>query len=242
MDPKRNEVVMGRRVNQAAGAVLVLVLVLVAAALVSGWGVSQAIAQQAGTEEQAPPQEAASLGPLAPFLLYGQEADSPWIGETDGNGYRLINPDAPDAITYFFVGSPPETHGKRTAEIKTVILQGDGKAGLLYGYQQEPRQYHLFVVDAQGTATIFHRPPEGGLNELMSTQLQDPDQPDDQPAGPKVVTLKLVEDGNSLTAFINDTQIGQLQTPHLGRGDIGIAAAGLIDGLFLDFKLQNAGQ
>lgn len=214
----------------------------IAVALTWGVGTGSALAQDAPVEETSPTQEAVSLGPLAPFLLYGEDDNGPWIGETDGNGYRLINPDDPDAITYFFAGSPPETHGKRTAEIKTVILQGDGKAGLLYGYQQEPRQYHLFVVDAQGTATIFHRPPEGGLNELMSTQLEDPDQPDDQPAGPKVVTLKLVEDGNSLTAFINDTQIGQLQTPHLGRGDIGIAAVGLIDGLFLDFKLQNAGQ
>ncbi len=226
---------MGRQLNRAAS-------VMVAAALLaSAWSASHTIAQPAATEEAAPPKEAASLGPLAPYLLYGQEADSPWIGETDGNGYRLINPNDPDAITYFYVGTPPDTHGKRTAEIKTVILQGDGKVGLLYGYQQEPRQYHLFVVDAQGTATIYQRPPEGGLNELMSTSLQDPNPPDGQPAGPKVVTLKLVEDGNSLTAFVNDTQIGQLQTPHLGRGDLGIAAVGLIDGLFLDFNVQTPG-
>lgn len=228
---------MGRHLNRAIKCMGVAVVMVA-----SGWGASHAIAQQAPAEEQAPPKEAASLGPLAPFLLYGEEADSPWIGETDGNGYRLINPDDPGAITYFFVGTPPQTHGQRTAEIKTVILQGDGKVGLLYGYQQDPRQYHLFVIDAQGTASIFHRPPEGGLNELMSTQLQDPDQPDGQPAGPTVVTLKLVEDGNSLTAFVNDTQIGQLQTPDLGRGELGIAAWGLIDGLFLDFKLQNAGE
>lgn len=188
-------------------------------------------------ETQAPA-EAASLGPLAPFLLYGEEADSPWIGETDGNGYRLINADDPDAITYFFLGTAPESNGKRTLEVKTVLLQGDGKAGLLYGFRDNPKEYYLLVVNAEGLVQVFHRPPEGGLIEAMSANLE---RDDGQAAGPVVVTLRIVEDGDTAQVVVNDAKIGTLQGPTVGNGDIGIGAAGRLDALFLDFKLTTAG-
>ncbi|MEM1107706.1 MAG: hypothetical protein AAGH99_03355 [Planctomycetota bacterium] len=188
--------------------------------------------------EQAPPPEAKSLGVLAPFLLYGPDPDGPWIGETDGNGYRLINPDDPDPITYFYVESPPDELGRRTIEVKTVMLQGDGRAGLLYGLEQNPKEYFLLVVNAAGRVQVLHRTPNDGIVEAMSANLQ---RDDGQAAGPAVLTLRIVESGDTAEVFVNDTKIGGLQGPAVGRGGVGIGAAGIVDTLFLDFKVKAAG-
>lgn len=185
-------------------------------------------------------EQAKSLGSLAPYLLYGQEDNSPWIGETDGSSYRLINSDDPDAITYFFVGTPPENDGRRTISIRTCVLQGDGKVGLFYGYREQPKQYYLFVLDATGLLQMFHRPPEGGLVEAFHAKLQGNTPEDGKPAGPLVVTLKLVESGNTAAAFVDDVKVGEIQGPTVGKGDVGIAGVGRIDGLFVDFALQTA--
>lgn len=202
-------------------------------------------AQPAGDTDEAdeapaaPAQEAASLGPLAPFLLYGEDDDGPWIGETDGNGYRLINPDDPDPIIYFYSAGDPRDHGRRTIEIKTVILQGDGKAGLLYGLRQDPTEYFLLVIDAEGRVQVLHRTPNDGINEALSANLQRDGGDAD---GPVVVTLRIVEAGDTAEVFVNDAKIGTLQGPAVGQGDVGIGAAGRLDALFLDFKLESAGE
>lgn len=214
------------------------ILFLVMAMLILGLAAGHAGAQD-GEEEPAPPQEAASLGVLAPYLLYGQDPDGPWIGETDGNGYRLINPDAPDPITYFFVGTAAEDHGKRTIEVKTVILQGDGMAGLVYGLQQDPKEYFLLVIDAEGRIQVLHRTPNDGINQALSANLQRDGGDAD---GPVVVTLRIVEAGDTAEVFVNDARIGTLQGPTVGQGDVGIGAAGRLDALFLDFKLESAGE
>ncbi|MEM6551012.1 MAG: hypothetical protein AAF750_02560 [Planctomycetota bacterium] len=185
-----------------------------------------------------PAKTAASMGPLANTLLYGQEDQGPWQGQTDGNGYRLINPVDPDAITYFYLNSPPQALGQRTAEVKTALIQGDGSTGLIYGFANQPKQYFLYLIDRQGQLRILHRFPEGGFNELFSARLQV-DGEDAEPAGPRLVTLRLVEDAGSVTAFLNDSKLHTFNAP--AQGGIGIAAAGRVDGLFLDFKLQNPG-
>ncbi|MBB6429468.1 hypothetical protein [Algisphaera agarilytica] len=195
-------------------------------------------AQPAGEEEA--PQEAASMGVLAPFLLYGEEPDGPWIGQTDGNGYRLINPDDPDAITYFFVGTKPEADGKRTFSAKVAVLQGDGKIGLFYGYQENPKEYYLLVLDSSGLLQMYHRLPEGGIVEAFNVTLEGNTDENGNPAGLMVVTLKIVEDGNSAKAYVDDVEVGTLQGPAIGTGGIGIAGFGRVDGLFLDFDLKIA--
>ncbi|MEM9881908.1 MAG: hypothetical protein AAF800_03190 [Planctomycetota bacterium] len=206
---------------------------LAAVCLALGW-VAPAPAQNT-------PQQAKSLGPLAEFLLYGEDPDGPWIGQTDGNGYRLLNPDDEGAITYFFLQPPPADDGKRTVEVTAVVLQGDGLAGLFYGYTEQPKQYHLVTVDGGGQVTVFHRPPEGGLNRVFGAKIENPDNPGQGPAGPVPITLRLVEKGATASVVVNDTTVGTIDGPGAGSGGLGIAAAGRIDTLFLDFKLGAVG-
>ncbi|MEM6458534.1 MAG: hypothetical protein AAF710_03990 [Planctomycetota bacterium] len=187
------------------------------------------------------PQQAKSLGPLAEFLLYGDDPDGPWIGQTDGNGYRLINPDDEGAITYFYLQPPPADDGKRTLEVTTVVLQGDGMAGLLYGFTEQPKQYHLVTVDAGGQVTVFHRPPEGGLSRVFGAMIERNDAGDGAPAGPAPITFRLVEKGGTARVDVNGVTVGTIDGPGAGSGGLGIAAAGRIDTLFLDFKLGVVG-
>ncbi|MEM1211700.1 MAG: hypothetical protein AAGI68_05310 [Planctomycetota bacterium] len=202
------------------------------------------LAMPIGTHAQPaddPPKRAASMGPLANTLLYGQEDQGPWQGQTDGNGYRLINPADANAITYFYLNAPPQDPGPRSVEVKTALIQGDGSTGLIYGFTDQPKQYFLYLIDRQGQLRILHRQPEGGFNELFSARLQadrEDAQPAPQPAGPRLVTLRLVEDAGSVTAFLNDAKLHTFNAP--AQGGIGIAAAGRVDGLFLDFKLHTA--
>ncbi|MEM9418214.1 MAG: hypothetical protein AAGA25_04035 [Planctomycetota bacterium] len=200
---------------------------------------SFAAAAQPAAEEQAP-QEAKQLGVLAPFLLYGEQTNGPWIGRTDGNGYRLINPDDPDAITYFFIETNPEVDGKRTISAQVAVLQGDGKIGLFYGYQEDPKEYFLLVLDATGRLQAYHRPPEGGLIEAFHVNLEGQVDENGNPAGMLVVTLKIVEDGKAATAYVDDVEVGTFEGPAIGTGGIGIAGFGRVDGLFVNFDFKTA--
>lgn len=200
---------------------------------------SVVVSAQPAAEEPAP-QDAKALGVLAPFLLYGEQANGPWIGQTDGNGYRLINPDDPDAITYFFVETNPEIDGKRTISAQVAVLQGDGKVGLFYGYQDDPKEYYLLVLDATGRLQAYHRPPEGGLIEAFHVNLEGQVDENGNPAGLLVVTLKIVEDGKTAKAYVDDVEVGTLQGPTVGNGGIGIAGFGRVDGLFVNFDLATA--
>ncbi|MEM6856076.1 MAG: hypothetical protein AAF593_16855 [Planctomycetota bacterium] len=210
--------------------------VVAALALVVGFHAVSTQAQPAAEEGEAPPEEAASMGIIAPILLYGTENNTSWIGETDGNGYRLINPDDPQAIKYFYVNPEPGQEGKRTVAVSTVVLQGDGSIGLLYGFQEDPKSYYLLLLDGNRTVTAYHRPPEGGLVKQFHAELSS----NNSNGGPMMVTLKIVEEGDTATIWFDDRRVTTLEGPGVGQGGVGIGALGRVDGLFLDFQLTTA--
>ena len=203
---------------------------------------STAVARQNqdASEEQASSQQAESLGALAPHLHYGKEVDGPWTGETDGNGYRLFNSEDPNSIKYMFLNPERNTDGMRTFSVKTLAIKGDGSVGLCYGFREQPKkEYYLLMLDTKGLLQAFHRAPEGGLTKLFHVTLEGNADPDGKPAGPLLVTLKIIEDGTTAKAFVNDTEIGTFEGSAVGQGGIGIAGLGQIDGLFLDFSLES---
>ena len=112
--------------------------------------------------------------------------------------------------------------------------------GLCYGFREQPKkEYYLLMLDTKGLLQAFHRAPEGGLTKLFHVTLEGNADPDGKPAGPLLVTLKIIEDGTTAKAFVNDTEIGTFEGSAVGQGGIGIAGLGQIDGLFLDFSLES---
>jgi hypothetical protein len=186
----------------------------------------------------APASEAKSMGVLAPFLLYGEDPQGPWIGQTDGNGYRLINPQDAGAVTYFYVNRPAEDDGPRSVSVQTVIMQGDGAAGLLSGYRDDPRTYLLYTLDGQGRIEVRQRMPEGGFQSLFNAQLEAPD---GEAQGPRLVTLRLTDEPDGVGVYFNDGKLHTLDDPSLLGGGVGVAAAGRVDALLLDFAIDPAG-
>jgi len=188
------------------------------------------------TQAQAP-SEAKSMGQLAPFLLYGQDTNGPWIGETDGNGYRLINPEDPGAVVYFFTDANPDALAPRDVSVGTVVLQGDGAAGLLHGYQDDPKSYYLYTIRGDGRIEVLHRQPQGGFASIFNAQLEAPE----EQTGPRLVTLRMVETAGGVDVYFNEGKLHTIETAKAGGG-VGVAASGQIDALFLDFKLEDAAE
>ncbi len=181
---------------------------------------------------------AESMGPLVDTLSY--ESDGTWISKTDGNGFRLINPETPDDIRYYFLQTLPELDGRRTIEVQTVVLQGNGMSGLLYGFQDDPKQYYLLTTDRSGTIRLLHRTPEGPMEQKFSAErnVEDGADASDEPTNPTLVKFTLVEDGQGVEIFVNDESLGTFEGSATGTGGVGIVAAGTIDAVFLDFDVR----
>ncbi len=156
------------------------------------------------------------MGPLSGIIEPG--VNGVWLVSQTETGVRLTNQEGDGDITYYYVDSAPGDAGNRTVTT-TVSLQNaspDALAGILYGYQENPKSYYLFTLGSDGAVNLHYRGVDG-FEQKMQSSLEN------APLGP--VTLTIIENGREITLMANGNRIGGLGNDGLGQGDVGIVAA-----------------
>ncbi|MBL8892519.1 MAG: hypothetical protein JNL67_21260 [Planctomycetaceae bacterium] len=157
--------------------------------------------------------EAANLLPLAPVLLYGVEEQYRGAAQPDGS-YRLESQADESNIKFFYADNPRDTYGRR--EIRANFeFDGSGSAGMIYGYQQNPIQYYLFLLDANETFRVLERTAEG-FSEVINMSVE----------GGKKHELVLRENGSEVQISLNGQNMISLSNDRTGMGAVGLATIG----------------
>ena len=159
-----------------------------------------------------------NMGPLNQYLESG--SFGAWK-VTDQDGAAIFdNQESDGDITYYFVGANPGEAGQREISVNVGILRSShfSKAGLLYGFEDDPRSYFMFTVDSLATVRLEYRSPNGWEERISSTI-----------AGldPENVTLSIREDGNQISLLVNGQEQSSIGNDRMGRGGVGIVAVGI---------------
>lgn len=179
--------------------------------------------------------QAPAMGPLSPLLKQGNQGA--WTGQYLGSVYRLINPKKSNDIKYFFVNTEPKANGRRTIEVNVAAPKGDGLAGLLYGFQENPKEYYMLVLNRSGTLRLFHRTAAGIKQKFsMTTGSKNSTAKEGQV---NLTKLTMVEDGDSVKILVNDKSLGSFKGAGTGNGGVGIVAVGIVDALFHEFDVRS---
>ena len=158
------------------------------------------------------------LGPLQDAVSLG-EADG-WTGSMDAGVYQLENGSNPTAIRYYYTGFTEGEGGSRSARVD-VALEGahpDARAGLLYGFRENPRFYYLIVASPAGEVEIYRREgPDFGMTMASSFE----------PTDTGYARIAVEENGSELAVRVNGEEVSSFQSEGVGSGSIGIAALGV---------------
>lgn len=156
--------------------------------------------------------------------------DSPWSYRSGGGQFEMTNATEPNALQYFYVNPEPGREGTRTVSVDVALAEGsDGLAGLLYGFDPETRHYHLLVVESAGRVSLFRRDAVG-FSPVAQTETDA--------LRPGSNTLAIAEAGRLIRLSINGRELLELGNDSLGRGALGIAAAGVVQARFANFVIQ----
>lgn len=179
-------------------------------------------------------QQNAGMGSLAEFLPPSGQ-DGAWRIANAGDSFELENTSDPNAIKYFYTGFDAEDQGRRTIETALSIHpDSQGAAGLIYGLDAQSRSYHLLTLGPKGEVTMFRRDAEGfrPLIESQSSAFLDG----------QVNRLRIEENGDTITFYLNDAKIGEVGGDKFGRGHVGIAAIGAARVFYNSFLVNVPGK
>ena len=178
---------------------------------------------------------AADVGVLTP-LIEGEERNEHWNVTLAEDGDALLRSlSGPGEVRFYFLRPAEGEEGQRRIGV-TVDMRGaaeGGQAGLLYGYQENPKRYYLYTVGADGKITLMRR-DEGGFRTMISSTkggLQ-----------PEAVRLELVEDGQQVGFVVNGERGASLGNDTMGRGAVGIVAISPGTFRFEDFEVTLEGE
>lgn len=176
--------------------------------------------------------QAFDLGPLNQFVKPTDQGN--WTVTDEGGSAVFENRATPGDITYIYAAPKPGEEGRREISLNVGVLGGDGysKAGLLYGFQANPRSYYMFTVSANSTVRLEQRTPDG-WQERMSSTIGGLD--------PKNTTLTIRENGNEITLLVNGEERAGFGSDSMGRGGVGIVAAGIGKYAFGKFSISVGG-
>jgi len=158
------------------------------------------------------------MGPLKQFLEPG--SSGAWT-LTEQNGAAVFdNRESDGDINYYYVGPNPGEEGRREISVNLGLLRRSGfsKAGLLYGFESDPRSYFMFTVDGEATLRLEYRSPTG-WEERMSSSLSG--------LSPDNISLAIREDGNQISLLVNGQERTAIGNDRIGRGGVGIVTVGI---------------
>lgn len=166
-----------------------------------------------------------NLQPLVPVLIFGEEEQYRGMAQSDGS-YRLESKADDSSVKYFYADNPPDTYGRRTI-VTDARVTGPGSAGLIYGYQQNPTRYFLFLLDANQTFRVLERSPDG-FSEMINMSVDASDR----------YELKLIEKGSEVSVLLNGQNLLSISNDRTGMGAVGLATIGAGSFEFQKFEVQ----
>ncbi|BET65310.1 hypothetical protein ASA1KI_02280 [Opitutales bacterium ASA1] len=176
----------------------------------------------------------ADMGPLAQYLPDTGE-DPPWTIRRDSDSFTLVNRDDTGALTYYYTDAAAGPGSSRTISVDVQMRSGgpDGgaKAGLLYGFDPRQRRYFLFVLQPGKNISLIRRDADGftPMLEVRRSSLSD-----------RSNRLTIEEGAEGIRLLVNGEQISAIDTDGVRMGGVGIAAAGLVEARFADFRVETS--
>lgn len=170
---------------------------------------------------------ATKLGPLGPVLLYGIDHDYRGTVQPEG-GYRLESKADEASVQFFYTDNPQGTYGQRQIRLNFTTT-GPGSAGLIYGYQQDPTRYFLFLMDEKRTFRVLERTPEG-FSEMINMSVDSS----------RTNELSLVENGMEVQVSLNGQNVLSLSNDRIGVGAVGLATVGAGSFEFQKFEIETS--
>ncbi len=171
----------------------------------------------------------AGMGPLTPVIQ--ETDDGGWRVRNADGGITLTNTTEPGAIRYYYVNAGAAEEGRREMSADVTLLQSEpgSQAGLLYGFQEDPKSYFVFTVRGDGLASL-HAMDSSGFHEKTAFSLST--------SVTETVTLGIVERGNEIALLVNGVEKASLGNDRLGRGAVGIVASHLGSYRFDNFGIR----
>lgn len=173
------------------------------------------------------------MGPLTPYLAPGRQGA--WTLSADGAAVLLENAATRGDITYFFAKPKPDEQGQREISVDVNLLRAGPQsfAGLLYGYQDDPKHYYIFAVQGGRAVGLFER-TDAGFRQRFGTQIQStPDRP---------MRLTIRERGQLIVLLVNGRELSSFGNDAIGRGAVGIAAGDVGSYRFSGFSVRTNAQ
>lgn len=172
------------------------------------------------------------LGPLSEIIT--PRSDGTW-SITDNNGVAIFeNQNAPYAITYYYLNPRPGEEGKReiSVDIGMLNFEPDSRAGLLYGFEDNPRSYFMFTVGGDRSVNLqFFE--QGNMEERMKLGISS--------LQADKTTLTIRERGNEIALIVNGEEKSVIGNDRIGRGAVGIVAAHVGRYSFQNFSVTAQG-
>ncbi|MEL7311644.1 MAG: hypothetical protein AAFN07_09045, partial [Pseudomonadota bacterium] len=169
----------------------------------------------------------AGMGPLDDVMV--AERDQSWNVQPTRDGWRMTNNQAPGAIRYFYVNEQPGEAGKRTISVEVAVDGGpDSLAGILYGFNQNPRSYYLYTLGGDNSVNLHYFGPDG-FEQKMQFGIE----------GLRgAVTLGIQEYGQEIALLVNGQEKSRLGNDTMGRGGVGIVAVNTGDYVLENFAVR----
>ena len=175
-------------------------------------------------------QASIDMGGLTPYLQNGQYGA--WSVQAEGDSVVLANQRTAGDITYYYQGSDPEDQGSRTIDVAVQLLNTTDYswAGLLYGYQENPKSYYIFALQPNNQVSLVER-TASGFEVRLSQSFRGKSR--------NINQLSIQENGNSIDLLVNGKSIGNYGNNSIGRGAVGIAAGDIGSYRFRGFKVSS---
>lgn len=171
------------------------------------------------------------IGALEKYVALG-ESDG-WSATLKDGIFWLNNAQAEGAIRYYFTPYTDGDGGARSigVDVNVAELKPDARAGLLYGYQADPRLYYLMLLGPAGALDVYRR-DGNGLQMTMSQSITL--------SKSGYNRIEVHEQGRSVEISVNGQSAGSFESQGTGRGSVGIAALGIGRSGFTNYYQSNA--
>lgn len=173
------------------------------------------------------------MGPLTPIIK--SDTGKIWSIRNDGDSVAMENKNDNGSVQYFYVNPNSGEEGQReiSVELNFKQSQPESLAGLLYGFQSNPKSYFLFAAGNDENIGLYHV-GENGFGEIMIFSVDNYD--------PEKVRLAIQERGNTIALFVNGTEKSTFSNDRTGRGAAGIVAVGKGTFQFSRFNIKVSGK
>ena len=174
----------------------------------------------------------ADMGPLT-SVIQTSTGDT-WSIQNNGGSVFLENQNDGGSIQYFYANLNSGEEGRRRISVDLDFSQSqtDSLAGLLYGFQPNPKSYFLFTAGNDQSVGLYHK-DKNGFKEIMKFSVDN--------FTPEKIRLAIEERGHGIALFVNGREKSTYSNKRTGRGAAGIVVAGMGIFQFSDFDIELSG-